>query len=229
LVTSVLTSYCVTVLVDILIVYSEKYVWLISGALFQLRVIYMSYKVLTPVNNFQLLLKLPILDKFRLATLHLQATQRNYNNWFRRNKSSHDLDSWGVIVKTIIAKRALFYSDTKHLCFVTTLWINFMITSWPLFLLVLNYISSFSRRSLWLWLLTYGISPTGCWPSPSARRQKTSSSTLLLDSFVWPSWTWRRARWQCCHHSQSRCQRLCCFSRKFNSLIQHRLKKKFFS
>jgi hypothetical protein len=50
---------------------------------FQLIVIYILYRqVLTPVNNLQLLLRLPILDKFRLATFQLQATQRNYNNWF---------------------------------------------------------------------------------------------------------------------------------------------------
>jgi hypothetical protein len=72
----------------------EKSVWLISDALFQLSVIYISYsQVLTPVNNLKLLLKLPVLDKLRLVTFHLQATQRNYNNWFRRNESSHDLDS----------------------------------------------------------------------------------------------------------------------------------------
>jgi hypothetical protein len=72
----------------------ETSVWLISDALFQLSVIYISYsQVLTPVNNLKLLLKLPVLDKLRLVTFHLQATQRNYNNWFRRNESSHDLDS----------------------------------------------------------------------------------------------------------------------------------------
>ncbi len=66
---------------------------------FQLGVIYMSYRqVLTPIHNFQLLLKLPILDKFRLAAFHKSATQRNYGiragiNQFRRNESSHDLES----------------------------------------------------------------------------------------------------------------------------------------
>ncbi len=65
---------------------------------FQLGVIYRSYRqVLTPIDNSQLLLKLPILDKFRLATFNTSATQRNYSiktgiNWFRRNESSHDLD-----------------------------------------------------------------------------------------------------------------------------------------
>jgi len=50
---------------------------------FQLSVIYMSYRqVLTPINNLQLLLRLPILDKFKLVTFRLQATQRNYSNWF---------------------------------------------------------------------------------------------------------------------------------------------------
>jgi hypothetical protein len=49
-----------------LALYSEKSIWLLC--LF-----------LTPVNNFQLLLKLEILDKLRLATFHKKATQRNYN------------------------------------------------------------------------------------------------------------------------------------------------------
>ncbi len=66
---------------------------------FQLSVINKSYRqVLTPVNKSQLLLKLPILDKFRLETFHTCATQRNCNietgmNQFRRNECSHDLDS----------------------------------------------------------------------------------------------------------------------------------------
>ncbi len=66
---------------------------------FQLSVIYKSYRqVLTPIHNSQLLLKLPMLDKFRLATLHKTATQRNYTiktgiNQFGRNESSHDLES----------------------------------------------------------------------------------------------------------------------------------------
>jgi hypothetical protein len=40
----------------------------------------MSYRqVLTPVNNSQLLLKLEILDKYRLVTFHKNTTQRNCN------------------------------------------------------------------------------------------------------------------------------------------------------
>ena len=56
-----------------------------------------SYRqVLTPVNNSQLLLKLEILDKFRLVTFDKNTTQRNYNiitgsYQLGRNKSSHDL------------------------------------------------------------------------------------------------------------------------------------------
>jgi hypothetical protein len=45
---------------------------------FQLGVIYKSYRqLLTPIYNVRLLLKLPILDKFRLAIFHTCATQRN--------------------------------------------------------------------------------------------------------------------------------------------------------
>jgi hypothetical protein len=48
-----------------------------SDIVFQLRVIYKSYRqVLTPVNNSQFLLKLQILDKLKLVTLHEMATQR---------------------------------------------------------------------------------------------------------------------------------------------------------
>ncbi len=66
---------------------------------FQFDVIAMSQRqVQTPIHNYQLLLKLPILDRFRLATFHESATQINYSiktgiNQFRRNKSSHDLES----------------------------------------------------------------------------------------------------------------------------------------
>jgi len=65
---------------------------------FQLGVIYVSYiQVLTPIYNSQLLLKLPILEKFRFAMFHKSATQRNYSiktciNQFRRNESSRDLE-----------------------------------------------------------------------------------------------------------------------------------------
>jgi hypothetical protein len=66
---------------------------------FQLGVIYKSYRqVLTSIHNSQLLLKLPILDKFRLATFHTSTTQRNYSiktdiNQFRRNESTRELES----------------------------------------------------------------------------------------------------------------------------------------
>ncbi len=63
-----------------LYLYREKSVWLSPDALFQFSVIYNSCRqVLTAVNNSQLLLKLPILDKFRLVTFHTYATQRSYN------------------------------------------------------------------------------------------------------------------------------------------------------
>jgi hypothetical protein len=62
--------------------YCEKSVWFLN-VFSAFSVLHKSYRqVLTPVNNLQLLLRLPILDKFRLVTFHLQATQRNYNNWF---------------------------------------------------------------------------------------------------------------------------------------------------
>ncbi len=80
-----------------------------SDIVFQLQVIYKSCRqVLTPVNNSQLLLELEILDKLRLVTLHTTAAQRNCNiitGWyqFRRNESSHDLDSQSVKMNTLIA------------------------------------------------------------------------------------------------------------------------------
>jgi hypothetical protein len=47
---------------------------------FRLYVIDKSYRqVLTPDNNSQLLLKLEILDKFRIVTVQKNTTQRNYN------------------------------------------------------------------------------------------------------------------------------------------------------
>jgi len=101
-----------------------------------------------------------------------------------------------------------------------------ILDSWSLFLVAFNYIPSFSRQSWWLWRLTSGISPTGCWRSPSVRRQKTSSSILSPDSFAWLSWTWRRASWQCYRPSRNLCQRLFCFSQKFSSPTRHRTWKR---
>jgi hypothetical protein len=51
--------------------YGEKYVWLLNSLFTAFDVIDKSYRqVLAPVNNSQLLLKLEILDKFRLVTFH---------------------------------------------------------------------------------------------------------------------------------------------------------------
>jgi hypothetical protein len=66
---------------------------------FQLSVIYKFYRQIpTSIHKSQLLLKLPILDKLRLAIFHINATQSSYiiktgMNQFRRNESSHELDS----------------------------------------------------------------------------------------------------------------------------------------
>jgi|APCry1669190288_1035285.scaffolds.fasta_scaffold222087_1 hypothetical protein len=56
-----------------------KNLWLYSSdTLFQLCVIYKSYRqVLTPDNNSQLLLKLEFLDKLRLATFHEQQHEES--------------------------------------------------------------------------------------------------------------------------------------------------------
>jgi hypothetical protein len=84
---------------------SENSVWLDLRILyFRLQVIHKSYRqVLTPVNNSQLLLKLEILDKFRL-----NKTQRNCNiitgsYQLRRNGSSHDLEPQSGDIKTLAA------------------------------------------------------------------------------------------------------------------------------
>ena len=84
-----------------------------------------SYRqVLTPVINSQLLLKLVILDKFRLVTFHSLATQRKPlhktgSYQFRRNESCYDLDLRAVLKmndakRTSIStlKLALYSSDT---------------------------------------------------------------------------------------------------------------------
>ncbi len=67
-------------------------------------------QVLTPFINSQLLLKLVILDKFRLVTFHSLATQRkplhktgSYR--FRKNESCNDLDLQCAVLKTNDAKR----------------------------------------------------------------------------------------------------------------------------
>ncbi len=69
-----------------------------------------SYRqVLTPVNNSQLLFKLEILDKFRLVSF--QTTKCNTKETatfsslprYRRNRSSHDLETLSVDVMTLAA------------------------------------------------------------------------------------------------------------------------------
>ncbi len=91
---------------------------------FQLGFVYMSYRqVLTPIHNSQLLLKLPILDKFRLAIFHKSATQRNYSiktgiNQFRGetrvlmtlNQATLSEDEHHLSVHC-------FYNDAKLQCF----------------------------------------------------------------------------------------------------------------
>ncbi len=76
-----------------------------------------SYRqVLTPVDNLQCLLRLPIINKTRLVAFHKKVRQRNYTNWFlpdRENESAHDLDSLHAVSKTIITKCSLQTDDTK--------------------------------------------------------------------------------------------------------------------
>jgi len=81
---------------------------------FKLGIIYMPYRqVLTTINNFQLLLKLPILDKFRLAKFHkVQHKETKVSktgiNQFRRNESSHDLESSRTIWRWVLLKHVPF-------------------------------------------------------------------------------------------------------------------------
>ena len=80
-------------------------------------VYYKSYRqVLTPIDNLQCLLRLPTYDKTRLVAFHKKVGQRNYTNWHlpdKENESAHDLDSFRVIMKTIITKRSLQTDDAK--------------------------------------------------------------------------------------------------------------------
>ncbi len=81
---------------------------------FQFGVIYKSCRqVLTQIHNSQPLFKLPILDKFRLATFHTSAPQRNYSiktgiNQLRRNESPHDLESSRTVWRWVLLKCVLF-------------------------------------------------------------------------------------------------------------------------
>ncbi len=73
-------------------------------------------KYLTPIDNFQCLLRLPIFNKTRLFVFHKTTIQRNKTNWFlpvRENKSAHDLDSLHAVMKMIIAKRSLQFDGAK--------------------------------------------------------------------------------------------------------------------
>jgi hypothetical protein len=69
-----------------------------------------SYRhVLTPVDNLQRLLRLPIFDKTRLVAIHKMVRQRKYTNWFLTDKekeSAHDLDSLCAVIKMIVTKHS---------------------------------------------------------------------------------------------------------------------------
>ncbi len=101
---------------------------------FQLGVICMLYRhVLTLIQNSQLLLKPPILDKFRLAMFHKSATQRNYSirtgiNQFRRNESSHDLESSCIVWRRASFKCAPFLRHHSALAFLLVEWNTAIIT-----------------------------------------------------------------------------------------------------
>jgi hypothetical protein len=79
---------------------------------FRLHVTCKSYiQVLTPITNFQLLLKLEILDKLRLVTSHTKKTKHFY--WFnldRRNGSSLDHEPQSIDVTTLAALSVLTFS-----------------------------------------------------------------------------------------------------------------------
>jgi hypothetical protein len=103
--------------VDILqCVVKIMFAWIFQVLYFRLYVIDKSYRqVLTPVNNSQLLLKLEILDKFRLVTFHTNKTQRNYNIItgsckLRRNGSSHDLEPQSINITIACCLSMLAFS-----------------------------------------------------------------------------------------------------------------------
>jgi hypothetical protein len=67
-----------------------------------------SYRqVLTLINNFQLLLKLEILDKFRLLQTNNSNTKETATfsslHQYRRNGSSHDLETLSIDLMTLAA------------------------------------------------------------------------------------------------------------------------------
>jgi len=104
-----------------------------SDTLFQLHIIDKSYRqVLTPINNSQHLLKLEILDKLRLVTFHNRQHTGKWNvrtgsNQFKRNTSSHHLDSLNAKDTWRLSAHS-FYNDTVLWHFIVTMWINFSIT-----------------------------------------------------------------------------------------------------
>ncbi len=95
-----------------------------------------SYRqVLTPVNNSQLLLKLEIMDKFRLVTTTHSNTKEfttfSSLHRYRRNGSSHDLEKLSVNVTMLAAckhKHFHFWHGSSSGIFVITEWKNAVIT-----------------------------------------------------------------------------------------------------
>ncbi len=74
------------------------------------------YRVQTPVDNLQRLLRLPIFDKTILVAFLKTMSQRNYTNRFlpvRENKSARDLDSLHPITKTLVTKHLPQTDDVK--------------------------------------------------------------------------------------------------------------------
>ncbi len=81
--------------------YGEKSIWLIPQIFYFSFVLSTCHRqVLTPVNNFQLLLKLEILDKLKLVTFHKRQHKESATlklvHTYSHNVSSHGLDSQNV-------------------------------------------------------------------------------------------------------------------------------------
>ncbi len=86
-----------------------RFGWILQIMYFRFQVNYKSYRqVLTPITNFQLLLKLEILDELRLVTFHkIQHKENTTFNWFnldRRNRSSLDLEPQSIDITMLAAQ-----------------------------------------------------------------------------------------------------------------------------
>ncbi len=123
----------VSVVAELLALYSEKSIWLISLLFSAFKVYYTSLyrQVSTPADNLLRILKQPIFNKIWLVTFHLCY---NKAKRFLQKRVCMTLICCSLLPMAIIAKCSPQTDDAKHQHFSVTMWINLNIWTFVILL-----------------------------------------------------------------------------------------------